>query len=175
MSTAAAPQFAIRNPQFEEMDMLKRKSLIIAVVAAATVGGTTLSSQAYANNDALLGAVVGAGIGAAIGHNVHGRDGAVVGGAIGAIAGASIAESSSPYYGTGYYDAPATVYAPAPVYYGAAPAYYQNAPVYYSRPEVDYVPRVNYVHYYGAHYLDHGRRYDHGHADWRGDDGHHGR
>jgi hypothetical protein len=41
--------------------MLNRKPLIIAAVAAATVGVTTLSSQAYANNDALLGAIVGAG------------------------------------------------------------------------------------------------------------------
>src|SRR5947199_5730507 len=99
--------------------MLKRKPLIIAAVTAVTVGVTALSTQAYANDDALLGAVVGAGIGAAIGHNVQGRDGAVVGGAIGAIAGASIAGSSSSYYDSGYYAAPATVYAPTPVYYDA--------------------------------------------------------
>jgi len=146
--------------------MLNRKPLIVAAIAA-TVGIATLSSQAYANDDALLGAIVGAGIGAAIGHNVHGRDGAVVGGAIGAIAGASIAASSPSYYDTGYYAAPATVYAPAPVYYGAAPAYYQHGPVYYPR-------RVDYVHYYGPRYVDHGRRYDNGHADWHGNDGHHG-
>ena len=92
--------------------MFNRKPLIIAAVAAATVGVTALSSQAYAHDDPLLGALVGAGIGAAIGHNVHGRDGAVVGSAIGAIAGASIAASSASYYDTGYYAAPATVYAP---------------------------------------------------------------
>ena len=65
--------------------------------------------------------------------------------------------------------------ATAPVYYEAAPAYYQDAPVYYPRPRVDYLPRVDYVHNYGAHYVDYGRRYDHGHADWRGNDGHRGR
>ena len=146
--------------------MLNIKPLIIAAIAA-TVGVAALSSQAYANDDALLGAVVGAGIGAAIGHNVQGRDGAVVGGALGAIAGASIAASSPSYYDGGYYAAPATVYAPAPVYYGAASAYYQAGPVYYPR-------RVDYVHYYGPRYVDQGRRYDHGHADWHGNDGHHG-
>ena len=93
--------------------MLNRKPLIIAAVVAATVGGTALSSQAYGHDDALLGAVVGAGIGAAIGHNVHGRDGAVVGGTIGAIAGASIAASSPYYYDSGYYAAPAAAYVTA--------------------------------------------------------------
>ena len=85
--------------------MLNRKPLLIAAALAATVGGTTLSTQAHAN-DPLLGAVVGAGIGAAIGHGVQGRDGALVGGAIGAIAGAGIAANSSSYYDSGYYGAP---------------------------------------------------------------------
>ena len=152
--------------------MLKRKPLIIAAALAATVGVTTLSSQAYAN-DPLLGAVVGAGIGAAIGHGVQGRDGAIVGGAIGAIAGASIAANSSSYYDSGYYGAP-PVYAPAPVYYGSAPVYYQPAPVFYPRPRVNYGPRVGYAHSYGPHYVDHGRSYDRGHRDWHGNDGHHG-
>jgi len=40
--------------------MLNRKPLIIAAVAAATLGVATLSSQAYAHDDALLGAIVGA-------------------------------------------------------------------------------------------------------------------
>src|ERR1700675_1492204 len=124
--------------------MLNRKPLIVAALGAPSAVGT-LSTQAYANDDALLGALVGAGIGAAIGHNVHGRDGAAVGGVIGAIAGASIAANSA-YYDSGYY-APATVYEPAPVYYGAGPAYYQAAPVYYPRP------RFDYVHYYGARYV----------------------
>jgi len=143
--------------------MLKRKPLIIAAALAATLGVTTLSSQAYAN-DPLLGAVVGAGIGAAIGHGVQGRDGAVVGGAIGAIAGASIAANSSAYYDTGYYGAPA-VYAPAPAYYGS-PGYYQAAPVYYPRPWVYPAPRIGYVRY--------GPRYDHGRSNWHDSDGHHG-
>jgi hypothetical protein len=159
------------------MDMLMRKPLIIAAVAAATVGVTSLSSQAYANDDALLGAVVGAGIGAAIGHNVHGHDGAIVGGAIGAIAGASIAANSPPYNDSGYYTAPATVYAPAPVYYGDAPAYYQVAPVYYPRPRFNYAPRFDYAPYYGPRYVDQRRPYDRDgrHPDWHGNEGHHGR
>ena len=152
--------------------MFKRKPLIIAAALAATVGVTTLSSQAYAN-DPLLGAVLGAGIGAAIGHGVHGRDGAVVGGAIGAIAGASIAANSSPYYDTGYYGAPAE-YAPAPVYYDSAPVYYQPAPVFYPRAWTNYAPRVGYAHSYGPHYVDHRRPYDHAQRDWRGNDGHFG-
>ena len=153
--------------------MLKRKPLIIAAMAAVSVGVTALSSQAYAHDDELLGALVGAGIGAAIGHNVQGRDGAVVGSAIGAIAGASIAANSSSHYDGGYYAAPATVYAPAPVYYGAAPAYYHAAPVYYSRSHVNYAPRVDYAHYYGPRYVDRGRPYDHGRANERGNNGHH--
>jgi hypothetical protein len=166
MTIAAVPQSVERNSELQEIDMLNRKSLIIAAVAAMTVGGTALSTQAYANDDALLGAVVGAGIGAAIGHNVHGRDGAVVGGAIGAIAGASIAANSPSYYNTGYYAAPATVYAPAPVYYGTVPAYYRAAPAYYPRW------RADYGHYYGPRYVDHGRSYDHGRPDWHGNDEH---
>src|ERR1700687_4434568 len=107
--------------------MLNRKPLIIAALGATLAVGT-LSTQAYAHDAALLGALVGAGIGAAIGHNVHGRDGAVVGGAIGAISGGSVGARSPYYYDTGYYDAPAPVYAPG--YYDPAPAYYQAAPVY---------------------------------------------
>lgn len=151
--------------------MLKRKPLIIAAALAATVGVTTLSSQAYAN-DPLLGAVLGAGIGAAIGHGVQGRDGAVVGGAIGAIAGASIAASSSSYYDGGYYGAP-VVDAPAPVYYGSAPVYYQPTPVVYPRAWVNYGPRVGYANYYGPRYVDHGRSYDRGHWDWHGNESQH--
>lgn len=150
--------------------MPKRKPLIIAAALAASVGITTLSSQAYAN-DPLLGAVIGAGIGAAIGHGVQGRDGAVVGGAIGAIAGASIAASSSPYYDTGYYGAPA---ASAPVYYDSTPVYYQPTPVFYPRAWINYVPRVGYAHYYGPHYVDHGRVHDRGQPGLHGNDGHFG-
>src|SRR5438105_2369484 len=145
--------------------MLKRKSVIIATMAAVTVGVAVLSSQAYAHNDALVGALVGAGIRAAIGHNVQGRDGAVVGSAIGAIAGASIAANASSHYDSGYYEGPATVYAPAPVYYGVAPTYYQAAPVYYPRPRVNYAPRVQYSRYYGSRYVDQGRGGDHGRAN----------
>ena len=42
--------------------MLNRKPLIVAALGA-TVAVATLSTQAYANDDALLGALVGAGIG----------------------------------------------------------------------------------------------------------------
>jgi hypothetical protein len=143
--------------------MLNRKSLIIAAATAAALGVTALSSQAYANDDALLGAVVGGGIGAAIGHGVQGRDGALVGGAIGAIAGASIAANAAPYYGSGYYAAPVG-YAPAPVYYGPAPVYYRAAPVYYPRPRIVYAPRVDYAHY-NPRYFGHGRGDDYGRAN----------
>ena len=147
--------------------MLNRKPLMIAALGA-TVAVATLSTQAYANDNALLGAVVGAGIGAAIGHNVHGRDGAVVGGAIGALTGASIAASSDRYYDAGYQ--------PSPVYYGATSTYYEPAPVYYGRPPVFYAPpRVDYVRYHGPHYVQHGRANDHERHDWQGDNGHRGR
>src|SRR5450432_1860699 len=127
------------------MDMLNRKPLIVAALAA-TVAVATISTQAYANGDPLLGALVGAGIGAAIGHNVHGRDGAVVGGAIGALAGAGIAAGSDRYY-DGRYQA-------APVYYGDG--YYQTAPVYYGRPSFVYAPpRVSFVDYRWPHRVEH--------------------
>ena len=145
--------------------MLNRKPLIIAALGATLAVGT-LSTQAYANDDALLGALVGAGIGAAIGHNVHGRDGAAVGGAIGALAGASIAASSDRYYDAGY---PAV-----PVYYGDT--YYETAPAYYGRPSFVYArPRVDYVGYQRPRYVEHGRQYDYGRHDQRGDNGHRGR
>src|ERR1700730_9658050 len=128
--------------------MLNRKPLIVAALGATLAVGT-LSTQAYANDDALLGALVGAGIGAAIGHNAHGRDGAVVGGAIGALAGASIAASSDRYYDGGY---PAV-----PVYYGDS-YYYQTAPAYYGRPSFVYAhPRVNDVGYHRPRYVEHDR------------------
>src|SRR5436305_11630093 len=122
--------------------MLNRKSLIVATAAALTLGTAALPSQAHANDNGLLGAVVGAGIGAAIGHNVHGHNGALVGGAIGAIAGASIAAQSSSYYDRGYYAAPADVYAPATEYY-AAPEYY-SAPAYYGATSTYYAPAPTY-------------------------------
>jgi hypothetical protein len=145
--------------------MLNRKPLIVAALGATLAVGT-LSTQAYANDDALLGALVGAGIGAAIGHNVHGRDGAVVGGAIGALAGAGIAASSDRYYDTRYQA--------VPVYYGDS--YYQTAPVYYGSPSVVYArPRVNYVGYQWPRYVPHGRQNDSGRHDRHGDNGRRGR
>jgi hypothetical protein len=155
----------------QEIDMFNRKPLMIAA-AAATFGVAALSTQAYANDDAVLGAVIGAGVGAAIGHGVHGHDGALVGSAIGAIAGASIAANSSPYYDSGYYAAPETVYTPAPGYYDAAPAYYSAAPVYYTSPRAYYIPRVEYDHYYGPRHVDHRRSDQHERRDWHGDDSH---
>ena len=145
--------------------MLNRKPLMIAALGATLAVGT-LSTQAYANDDALLGALVGAGIGAAIGHNVHGRDGAVVGGAIGALAGAGIAASSDRYYDARYQAVPA--------YYGDSS--YQTAPVYYGRPSVVYArPRVNYVGYQWPRYVQHGRQNDSGRHDRHGDNGRRGR
>ena len=144
--------------------MLNRKPLMVAALGA-TVAVATLSTQAYANDDALLGALVGAGIGAAIGHNVHGRDGAVVGGAIGALAGAGIAAGSDRYYDARYQA--------VPVYYGDS--YYQTAPVYYGRPSVVYAPpRVNYVGYSWPRYVQHGRQNDNGRHERHGDNGRRG-
>ena len=152
--------------------MLNRKPLIVAALGATLAVGT-LSTQAYANDDALLGALVGAGIGAAIGHNVHGRDGAVVGGAIGALAGAGIAASSDRYYDGGYYDGG---YQGVPVYYGAPDTYYQTAPVYYGRPSYVYArPRVNYVGYHWPRYVQHGRQNDYERHDRHDDNGRRGR
>ena len=146
--------------------MLNRKPLMVAVLGA-TVAVATLSTQAHANDDALLGALVGAGIGAAIGHNVHGRDGAVVGGAIGALAGAGIAASSDRYYDGGYQA--------VPVYYGPTD-YYQAAPVYYGGPSVVYArPRVDYVGYRWPRYVEHARQNDYGRHDRHDDNGHRGR
>ena len=145
--------------------MLNKRPLIVAALGA-TLAVATLSTQAYANDDALLGALVGAGIGAAIGHNVHGRNGAVVGGAIGALAGAGIAAGSDRYYDGGYQD--------VPVYYGDS--YYQTAPAYYGRPSVVYAsPRVNYVGYRWPRYVQHGRQNDYGRHDRRDDNGRRGR
>ena len=145
--------------------MLNRKPLIVAALGAA-LAVATLSTQAYAHDEALLGALVGAGIGAAIGHNVHGRDGAVVGGAIGALAGAGIAAGSDRYYDDGYQAVPA--------YYGDT--YYQTAPVYYGRPSVVCArPRVNYVGYHGPRYVQHSRQNDYGRQDRHGDNGRRGR
>ncbi len=145
--------------------MLNRKPLMVAALGATLAVGT-FSTQAYANDDALLGALVGAGIGAAIGHNVHGRDGAVVGGAIGALAGAGIAAGSDRYYDDGYQA--------VPVYYGDT--YYQTAPVYYGRPSVVYArPRVNYVGYHSPRYVQYGRQNDFGRHDRHGDNGRRGR
>ena len=50
--------------------MLNRKPLMVAALGA-TVAVATLSTQAYANDDALLGALVGAGIGAGIRNFSH--------------------------------------------------------------------------------------------------------
>jgi Glycine zipper 2TM domain len=144
--------------------MLNRKPLIVAALAASAAVAT-ISTQAYANGDPLLGALVGAGIGAAIGHNVHGRDGAVVGGAIGALAGASIAAGSDRYYDGRYQS--------VPVYDGDS---YHQTPVYYGYPSVVYAPpRVNYVGYRSPRYVQHGWQRDNGDHDRHSDDGRHGR
>ena len=162
--------------QSKEIDMFNRKPVMIAAAAAAaTLGVAALSSQAYANDNAVLGAVIGAGVGAAIGHGVHGRDGALLGSAIGAIAGASIAANSSPYYDSGYYAAPATVYMPAPVYYDAAPTYYSEAPSYYTRHPVYDAPRFDYDHHDHPRYVAHRSLDPHERRNWRGDDGRYGR
>ena len=67
--------------------MLK-KTLIVATLGTALAAGA-LSTNASAQGDPLLGALVGGGIGAAIGHSVNGVHGAWAGGAIGAVTGSS--------------------------------------------------------------------------------------
>ena len=74
---------------------------MIAIIAT-TLTAATLATDASANGDPVLGALVGAGIGAAIGNSVNHHNGAWVGGAIGAVAGASIAASAGGYYDPAY-------------------------------------------------------------------------
>ena len=82
-----------------------------------------LSSGAALADDAVLGALIGAGAGAVVGHSVGGRDATIIGGAIGAAAGAAIGSQHT---------ASRVEYVAPPVY--AAPAYPQRA--YYPPQEV---------------------------------------
>lgn len=122
--------------------MLK-KSLVIAVLGATAAAGT-LSTNASAQADPVLGGLIGAGIGAAIGHSINGSNGAWVGGTLGAVTGATIAANSGGYY-----------YGPSPVYGARAPVYYDPAPAYYAPPTIVYRPRpAAYVApYYGPRYV----------------------
>lgn len=107
--------------------MIRKTVLMAAVLAVAGV-----STQAMAHDDAVLGAVLGAGVGAVIGHSVSGRDGAVIGGAVGAVAGAAIADQGDGRYERTHWNSPAPVYAPAPRYYEPQ-IEYRRAPVYVER------------------------------------------
>ena len=162
-------------PQRKETKMLK-KGLVIAVLGA-TVAAGTLSTNAAAQGDPVLGGLIGAGIGAAIGHSVNGATGAWVGGTLGAVTGATIAANSGGYYGNGYYGPSPAYGVPAPAYYAPAPTYYAPAPVYYAPPAVVYRPRqVAYLAPYAPRYVAprwgygyarypvHGRPVPYGHA-----------
>lgn len=144
--------------------MLK-KSLVVAAITA-TVATATLSTQASAGGDPVLGALVGAGIGAAIGHNINGPHGAWVGGALGAVTGASIVANSGGYYDRGYYGR-STYYEPAPAYYGPSVSYYAPAPVYYGPPAVVYRSAPVYVRSYQPRYVGYGRSYGYARSNWR--------
>ena len=63
---------------------MKRRSKL-ALSACLIALSLPMAAQA---NDALLGALVGAGAGALIGQALGGRDGAIAGGVVGAVAGA---------------------------------------------------------------------------------------
>jgi hypothetical protein len=145
--TPSEPDRAV--PKRQETGMLN-KSLVIAVLGATAAAGT-LSTNASAQGDPVLGGLIGAGIGAAIGHSINGSNGAWVGGTLGAVTGATIAANSG-----GYYYGPSPAYGtPAPAYYAPATRYYAPAPVYYAPPTVVYRPRpAAYIApYYGPRYV----------------------
>ena len=65
--------------------LVRRFSGLLAATALAFAFGTLSVDEAYADNDTLKGAVIGAGVGGLIG----GKEGAIVGGVGGAIIGAN--------------------------------------------------------------------------------------
>jgi hypothetical protein len=109
---------------------MPRKPFALAAVATASAL-FLIPTQAAAQTDPAVGAIIGGTFGAAIGHGINGRNGAVVGGVLGALTGASIAANSR-YAPVDYsYEPRATYYAPAPTYYAPAPVYYSPPPVVY--------------------------------------------
>jgi hypothetical protein len=97
------------------------RKILIAVVAAATIGTTALATSGPADAWGWRGGWGGYGWRGGLGYRGWGYGAA--GFAAGAVVGAAIA---APYYGTYYGYAP-TYYA-VPSYYGYVPTYY--APVY---------------------------------------------
>lgn len=146
---------------------MNTKATLASMVLAT---GSLLSGTAQAN-DAVLGALLGAGAGAVIGAAVGGHEGAIVGGAIGAVGGAVAARShtvvgvhgvANPHAGTYAGGAPVGGFTPVhrPVYGpGHGPAYGPvHGPVYgpvhghgyfghHGRPPVVVAPARGYYHY----------------------------
>lgn len=135
-----------------------KKQLGITITLALCL----LSSTAAVADDAVIGALLGAGAGAVVGRSIGGRDGTIVGGALGAAAGAAI----------GAQDGNRRVeYSAAPVYY-SPPAYY-SAPAYYPPPQVYYTQPVRIEHrpvYFTQGGYERSYRYN-GHNEHRGRDG----
>ena len=133
-------------------------------------------------NDAVVGALFGAGAGALLGQAFGGRDGAVAGGVIGALAGAASASNDEPAVGVAAYPAPAYVpvhrpVAVSPAPYGGYGAYGAYAPPvavpygYAAYPRVA-APVVVYqqppvVVVSGGRHRHHGHHgHYHGHGNW---------
>lgn len=141
-----------------------KKTIVVAGLALAAAA----SSPALAGDDAVIGALLGAGVGAVIGHNVGGDRGAVLGGAIGAVTGASIASADQGYRRT-HYEAP-RAYAPPPVYYDETPVFERRNPVVVE--QIVYPP---HPHRHWREYRRHPRHHWGHHDDdrrdngWRGD------
>jgi len=120
-------------------------------------------------NDALLGALVGAGAGALLGQAIGGRDGAIAGGMVGAVAGAA---SSAPHavvgVATPVHYTPQVVYS-APGYYapvyGGHPAY-GHGYVYNAPPPVVVYRSAPVVVITNEHRHRHGHWHGHGHRHW---------
>ncbi|WP_153111513.1 YMGG-like glycine zipper-containing protein [Propionivibrio limicola] len=132
-------------------------------VSILTVSLGLFSATAAVADDAVIGALIGAGAGAVVGSSVGGRDGAVVGGMIGAAAGAAIGNDNG--------DRPRRShrvgYAPPPPYH-AQPVYYYDAPppvhvvrsVRVVEQPVYYVPSHSSRHNHHRHHDRHDRYYE---------------
>ncbi len=112
----------------------------LAVTALATSLVAAVSTESRAQNETLLGSLLGGAAGAGIGAAFGGGKGAAIGGAsgllLGALAGYQVGKRREysrppPNYSQGYYQAPPPTYAyqPAPAY-ATTPAYTAPAPAY---------------------------------------------
>lgn len=143
------------------------KKTLLAVTIAAAAAAATFSTQASANHDPVVGALVGGGIGAAVGGPPGAAIGAILGLAIGAESdhhryGHRRYYGERPDYDHRYYDraprherAPARYYEPAyePRVYRASPRYAYEMP----RANPNYERERGYDRRYEPRYDD--RRY----------------